>query len=87
MRVKIRKQGNSLGFTIPAAAARLTELAVGQEYELHIDNQGGFHFKPAVVSGWIPDMSVDELLAGLPEGPLRYEDIPEYVPMGRELDW
>lgn len=33
---------------------------------------------------FIPDMTIDELLAGIPEGPLRYEDIPEWTPVGRE---
>ncbi|CAM3772489.1 MazE family transcriptional regulator [Deinococcus frigens] len=87
MRVKIRKQGNSLGFVVPASIVQAAELKVGLEYELQIDGQGGLYFKPAVVNGWVPDMSVDELLAGLPDGPLHYEDLPEYVPMGRELDW
>lgn len=31
-----------------------------------------------------PTMTADELLAGIPEGTLRYTDIPEWTPVGRE---
>lgn len=30
------------------------------------------------------DMMIKQFLAGLPNEPLKYEDVPEYVPMGRE---
>lgn len=87
MRVKLSKHGNSLGFVVPASIVREAALEIGQEYELKITPEGGLQFHPTAQLVWRPDLTIDELLAGLPDGPLRYEDVPEYVPMGRELDW
>ncbi|MPY67277.1 transcriptional regulator/antitoxin MazE [Deinococcus sp. SDU3-2] len=87
MRVKLGKHGNSLGFVVPASVVREEALEAGQEYELTVAANGGFHLLPVERPVWRPDLSIDELLAGLPEGPLKYEDIPEYRPVGRELDW
>ena len=87
MRVRLSKHGNSLGFVVPASVVREGGLEAGQEYELDVAAGGEFHLSPVHRLLWRPDLSIDELLAGLPEGPLRYEDVPEYEPVGRELDW
>lgn len=87
MRVKLSKHGNSLGFVVPASVAREGGLEAGQEYELEVSAEGELHLLPRHRPVWRPDMSIDELLAGLPEASLKYEDVPEYTPVGRELDW
>ncbi|ABF46230.1 transcriptional regulator/antitoxin, MazE [Deinococcus geothermalis DSM 11300] len=87
MRVKLSKHGNSLGFVVPASVVREGGLEAGQEYELEVTEGGEFRLLPSQRPVWRPDISLDELLAGLPEEPLKYEDIPEYRPVGRELDW
>ncbi|WP_034386862.1 AbrB/MazE/SpoVT family DNA-binding domain-containing protein [Deinococcus sp. YIM 77859] len=85
MRVKLSKHGNSLGFVVPASVVREEGLEAGQEYELEVAEGGEFRLIPARRRR--SRYTVEELLAGMPEEPLRYEDIPEYVPVGRELDW
>ena len=87
MRVKLGRHGNSLGFVVPASVVREEGLVAGQEYELAVTANGGLHLLPVERPVWRPDLSLDDLLAGLPEGPLQYEDVPDYVPVGRELDW
>lgn len=87
MRVKLSRHGNSLGFVVPASVVKEGELEVGQEYELEVAAGGELHLSPVSRHIWRPDLSIEELLAGLPEEPLRYGDVPEYRPMGRELDW
>lgn len=87
MRVKLSRHGNSLGFVVPASVVREGALQAGQEYELEVTADGGIRLSPANSPVWRPDLSIEELLAGLPEEPLRYEDVPEYRPVGRELDW
>ncbi|MEF2278706.1 AbrB/MazE/SpoVT family DNA-binding domain-containing protein [Deinococcus sp. YIM 134068] len=87
MRVKLNKHGNSLGFVVPASVVREGGLEAGQEYELEVTEGGALHLMPTHRPVWRPDLSIDDLLAGLPEEPLKYEDVPEYVPVGRELDW
>lgn len=87
MRVKLSKHGNSLGFVVPASVVREEALEAGQEYELQVQEGGGLRLMPTRRPVWRPDLSIDELLAGLPEEPLKYGDVPEYMPLGRELDW
>ncbi|GAA5500863.1 hypothetical protein Dxin01_00591 [Deinococcus xinjiangensis] len=87
MRIRVGKHGNSLGFVIPASVVRERGLEVGQEYELQLTSSGGLELLPVNQVIWKPDLSIDELLAGLPQEKLVYEDVPEYVPMGKELDW
>lgn len=85
MRVKLSKHGNSLGFVVPASVVREEALEAGQEYELAVGVGGEFRLTPARRRR--SRYTAQELLAGIPQEPLRYEDIPEYVPAGRELDW
>lgn len=87
MRVKLSRHGNSLGLVIPASVVREEALEAGQEYELEVTADGELRLLPGGRPVWRPDLSLDDLLAGLPEGPLEYEDVPEYRPVGRELDW
>lgn len=87
MRVKLSRHGNSLGIVVPASVVREEGLEAGQEYELEVTASGELHLAPVSRPVWRPDMSIEELLAGLPEEPLKYEDVPDYRPVGRELDW
>lgn len=87
MRVKLSRQGNSLGLIVPAAVVREVALEAGQEYELTVTAGGTLRFSPTVNFAWAPDMSIEDYLAAVPREPLRYEDVPEYVPQGKELDW
>lgn len=87
MRVKLSRYGNSLGFVVPASVIRAEALEAGQEYELEVMGNGELRLSPACRPVWKPDLSIGDLLAGLPEEPLKYEDVPEYTPVGRELDW
>ncbi|WP_027460189.1 AbrB/MazE/SpoVT family DNA-binding domain-containing protein [Deinococcus murrayi] len=85
MRVKLSRHGNSLGFVVPARVVREAGLEVGREYELQLDGpEGGFRLIP--VQRRRSRYTAEQLLAGIPEGTLRYEDVPDYVPVGRELD-
>lgn len=84
MRVRLSKHGNSLGFVVPASVVREEGLEAGQEYELEVTEGGEFRLIPARRRR--SRYTAEELLAGMPEEPLRY-DIPEYLPAGRELDW
>lgn len=86
MKVKVSRHGNSLGFTIPAPIARQTALEAGQEYELLVEAGGRLSLVPAARRVWTPDLSVADLLAGLPDSD-PHGDVPEYLPTGRELDW
>lgn len=85
MKVKLLKHGNSLGFNIPAAQAQLAHLAPGQEFELSLLEDGTLAFKP--LQRRRSRYSVDDLLEGMPEGGLRYEDVPEQELIGKEADW
>ncbi|WP_019587503.1 AbrB/MazE/SpoVT family DNA-binding domain-containing protein [Deinococcus apachensis] len=86
MRVKLSRYGNSLGFVVPASVVREEALEPGQEYELEVTADGGFRLSPPRTRRR-SRYSAKELLRGVPEEPLRYEDVPECVPAGRELDW
>lgn len=83
MRIKLSKHGNSIGLVIPAGVVRSAGLAVGQEFELETSG-GELRLRPAVPPA---PLSVAELLAGVPDGPLRYEDVVVPRPLGRERDW
>ncbi len=85
MRVKLSKHGNSLGFVVPASIVREAALEIGREYELKTTPDGGL--QPTTQLVWRPDLTIEEMLAGLPEQSLTYEDVSEYIPVGRELDW
>lgn len=87
MRVKLSRHGNSLGIVVPASVVREEGLEAGQEYELEVTAGGGLQLSPVSRPIWRPDISIEELLAGLPEEPLKYEDVPDYRSLGRELDW
>ncbi|CAM3652384.1 Transcriptional regulator/antitoxin, MazE [Deinococcus saxicola] len=86
MRVKLRKQGNSLGFVVPASVVQAIELKVGLEYELVVQGDSELHFVLARQQRR-SRYTAAQLLKGIPEEPLRYEDVPDYLPVGRELDW
>jgi antitoxin component of MazEF toxin-antitoxin module len=85
MRVKLLKHGNSLGFNIPAAQAHLAHLTPGQEFELSVLEDGTLTFRP--LQRRRSRYSVDELLEGVPEDGLRYEDVPEPGLVGKEAEW
>lgn len=85
MRVKVRKQGNSLGFVVPASVVQAAELRVGLEYELVVQDDGELRSLPAQQRRR-SRYTAAELLQGIPEKPLRYEDVPDYLPVSRELD-
>ncbi|WP_102125244.1 AbrB/MazE/SpoVT family DNA-binding domain-containing protein [Deinococcus planocerae] len=85
MRVKLSRHGNSLGIVVPASVVREGGLEAGQEYELEVTAGGELRLIPARRRR--SRYTSEELLAGVPEEPLRYEDVPEYSPVGRELEW
>ena len=86
MQVKLSRHGNSLGVTLPAAVVAALGLKPGISYELETTPDGQLHLAPLVPrrSTW----HVSELLEGMPEEPLRYDDVSEAsAPVGREQDW
>ncbi|BDP44256.1 hypothetical protein DAETH_42250 (plasmid) [Deinococcus aetherius] len=85
MKVKLLKHGNSLGFNIPAAQAQLAHLVPGQEFELSMLEDGTLAFKP--LRRRRSRYDIEELLEGMPEGHLRYEDMPEQDLVGKEAEW
>lgn len=82
MRVKLSKHGNSLGFVVPASIVREAALEIGQEYELTLKNSE-LRFTPRQKKRR-SRYTAAELLQDVPVGTLNYDDVPEYVPMGRE---
>ena len=80
MRIKVSKHGNSVGFNVPSQAAALE---VGREYSLSVDESGVLIFSPLRHK-----FTFQELLEGLPEGKLSYDEAWEAMPLvGKEKEW
>ena len=86
MRVKLSKHGNSLGVILPASVVASLGLRAGIPFELDATPDG--HLQLAPISRRRSSLNALDLLDGIPEGGLHYDDLPaDLLPVGKENGW
>lgn len=86
MRVKLSKHGNSLGVILPASVVASLGLRAGIPFELEATLDGHLQLVPVMPRR--SSLSALDLLDGMPEGGLHYEDLPaDLLPVGKESGW